>query len=32
MKECPEEIDELKMADVDKEPEILEIRQKNVLT
>ncbi len=28
MKECPEEIDELKTADVDKEPEILEIRQK----
>ena len=32
MKECPEEIDELKTADVDREPEILEIRQKNVLT
>jgi hypothetical protein len=32
MKECPEEIDELKTADVDEEPEILEIRQKNVLT
>jgi hypothetical protein len=30
MKECPEEIDELKTADVDKEPEILEIRQKSV--
>jgi hypothetical protein len=29
MKECPEEIDELKTADVDKEPEILEIRQAN---
>jgi hypothetical protein len=29
MKECPEEIDELKTADVDKEPEILEIRQKS---
>ena len=28
MKEYPEEIDELKTADVDKEPEILEIRQK----
>ena len=29
MKECPEEIDELKTADVDKEPEILEISQKS---
>lgn len=29
MKECPEEIDELKTADVDKEPEILEIRLGN---